>query len=134
MPRFVRGIQGPDVSFPARPPWTPRPSRTVAGGGTADLEDNLPSLDCPVPSWPRLWGGGRGTGRSGGNSSFAQLPCTELAKAIAGGTESGVIFRVPGVWRVPLDGADAALSPVAGAWRGRARPPCPPPPRRPGPP
>src|SRR4051812_11561742 len=37
----------PDVSFPAWPPWTPRPSRAVREGGTADLEDDLPSRDCP---------------------------------------------------------------------------------------
>src|SRR4051812_2663786 len=38
----------PDASFPAWPPWTPRPGSAVTEGATADLEDNLPSRDCPV--------------------------------------------------------------------------------------
>src|SRR3954468_17251760 len=37
----------PDASFPAWPPWTPRPGSAVTEGATADLEDNLPSRDCP---------------------------------------------------------------------------------------
>src|SRR4051812_30807012 len=38
----------PDASFPAWPPWTPRPGSAVTEGATADLEDNLPSRDCPA--------------------------------------------------------------------------------------
>src|SRR3954469_4190050 len=38
----------PDASFPAWPPWTPRPGSAVTEGATADLEDNLPSRDCPL--------------------------------------------------------------------------------------
>src|SRR3954468_17958672 len=37
----------PDASFPAWPPWTPRPGSAVTEGATADLEANLPSRDCP---------------------------------------------------------------------------------------
>src|SRR4051812_41022062 len=37
----------PDASFPAWPPWTPRPGSAVTEGATADLEDNVPSRDCP---------------------------------------------------------------------------------------
>src|SRR3954452_16164131 len=51
----------PDASFPAWPPWTPRPGSAVTEGATADLEDNLPSRDCP--GWPRTRAGATLRGR-----------------------------------------------------------------------
>src|SRR3954452_2802896 len=47
----------PDASFPAWPPWTPRPGSAVTEGATADLEDNLPSR---LPCGGLRAGGGAG--------------------------------------------------------------------------
>ena len=50
-----RHSRWPDASFPAWPPWIPPRGRAVTEGPTADLEDDLPSRDCPGAGRRACW-------------------------------------------------------------------------------
>src|SRR3954462_2428450 len=135
----------PDASFPAWPPWTPRPGSAVTEGATADLEDNLPSRDCPGRTAPkertrRHTPDGRRaatvpprrTGRHGMRAGTDRVPGWTRRPAAARLALAALVLPLLAAAAVEVGITLFVASAVEEAARAAARLPAPPPPGPPG--